>query len=85
MWSPRFASNQSFLTPSLTEDGKPYGPYRYEEIMREYYYISKYTHTTYNDVLMMSPSERQLMLRNIVEDMKHQNEQISKSLASKKK
>lgn len=82
MWLQRFASNQNFLDPSLTKDGKPYGPIRYDEIIHECYLISKHIHTSYNDLLDITPTEREALLRHITEDIKRQNEAIE---AAKKK
>lgn len=84
MWLQRFASNQNFLIPQLTEDGKPYGPKRYGEIAKECYLISKHTHTSYNEVLEISPMERQIILKNITDDLQKQSDQI-KELEAKRK
>ena len=85
MWLPRFASNQNFLTPTLTSDGKPYGPQRYEEIVKECYLISRYIHTSYNDLLDVTPTERMLLLKNISNEIKKQNERIEEMKAQRKK
>ena len=85
MWLPRFASNQSFLTPLLTEDGRPYGPIRYEQIVKECYLISKHINTSYGEVLDITPMERQMLLKDIADDLKKQNEQIEKIKAKNKK
>ena len=76
MWLQRFASNQSFLTPQLTEDGRPYGPIRYEEIVKECYLISRHINTSYNEILDISPIERHMLLKNIAEELKRQNEKL---------
>ncbi len=69
-------------------DGKPYGPIRYEEIMRECYYISKFTNTSYNDTLDITPSERAMILRFIEQDAKRKadnEERIAEEVKAKMK
>ena len=48
----------SFLDPQTSNDGTPYGPKRYKEIVRECWYISDNLHTSYTDVLDLSFQER---------------------------
>ena len=48
----------SFLDPQTSSDGKPYGPKRYKEIVKECWYISDNLHTSYTDVLDLSFIER---------------------------
>jgi diketogulonate reductase-like aldo/keto reductase len=66
------------LDPQLTKDGKPYGPQRYKQIVKECYYITKNTNTSYSDILMMHPSEREFMLEFITDEMKRMQEQMDK-------
>lgn len=82
-WYP-FASQVNFLDPQLTNDGKPYGPYRYKEIIRECYYISKTINTSYNDLLKITPIERQYLLSFIVEDINKEKEMIEKAKKERK-
>ena len=65
---PPFDLHQSSIPPQLTDDGKPYGPTRYKELMREAYCIIKNTNVTYNDVLGMSPTERRMILSFLVDE-----------------
>lgn len=65
-------------------DGKPYGPVRYEQIVKECYLISKNTHIPYSDVLEMSPTERSLMLKFIVEEINRTQASIDKAKAEAK-
>lgn len=58
------------MDPQLTKDGKPYGPFRYKELVKECYFITKNTHTTYEDVLNMTPNERSLILSFLLEEAK---------------
>ena len=48
----------SFLDPQTSNDGTPYGPKRYKEIVKECWYISDNLHTSYTDVLDLSFQER---------------------------
>jgi hypothetical protein len=48
----------SFLDPQLSKDGKPYGPKRFKEIVKECWYISDNLNTSYTDVLDLSFQER---------------------------
>lgn len=51
------------MDPQLTKDGKPYGPYRYRQIVSECYYLSKNCHTSYTDIRdKTTPLERKIML-----------------------
>lgn len=64
----------NFLDPALTSDGKPYGPYRYEQIVEECYAISKRIHTSYNDIKQITPLERTYLLQFIRKDLERENE-----------
>ena len=57
----------SFLDPQLTSDGKPYGPKRYKEIVKECWYISDNLNTSYTDVLDLSFQERFYLIQYINE------------------
>ena len=59
--------DRSFLDPRTSEDGKPYGPKRYREIVRECWYVSDNTNTSYADVLDLSYIERSYLLMFIRE------------------
>lgn len=85
MLSPRFASQGSFLDPQLTNDVKPYGPWRYKEIVKECYFITKNTSTTYSDILQMTPTERGYILEFLQEEFKKQQEQLDKIKAEHNK
>lgn len=81
----RFASLQSFLDPELTSDGKPYGPYRYKQLVQERYLISKNMHIPYSDTGKITPSERKLILQFLVDDSKREREALEKVKNTKKK
>ena len=67
----------------MTDDGKPYGPWRYKQIVRESYIITKNTNTSYSDVLDMTPIEREYLIEFLAEDFKKQQEQIEQSKKNK--
>ena len=71
-----FAQPTNFLDPRLTSEGKLYAPIRFEEITKEIYLITKHTHNTYSDVLKMTPTERNYILKFIVADLQKQKEII---------
>ena len=64
-----FASGPSFLDPQLSNDGTPYGPKRYKEIVKECWYISDNLNTSYTDVLGLSYQER-IYLINCINEKK---------------
>lgn len=72
---PFFATAQNFLDPQFTKDGKPYGPVRYRELVKECYIISKNCNTPYTDVLKMSSKERQYFLSFLAEEFKRIEQQ----------
>ena len=63
----------------MTEDGHPYGPYRYKEIARERYLISKHTHTSYSDSGSITPIERGYLIEFIMEDLQRQKDAYEKA------
>ena len=62
-----FATQKSFLDPTLTSDGKPYGPWKYKEIVKELFIISKNTGTSYNELLLITPREKEYLQECIIE------------------
>lgn len=73
-------STRSFFDPNFNENGEPYGPERFKQIVKEQYLISKTINTSYLDLEKVTPQERTLLLRYIVED----NEKIMKKMSEKK-
>lgn len=67
------------MDPQSTNDGKPYGPSRYKDIVRERYIISKQTHTSYEDTKHITPLERGYILEFITEDLQRQKEMYDKA------
>ena len=68
----------SFLDQQTTDDGQPYGPIRYKEIVRERFFISKHSNISYSDTGKMSPTERELIKGFIISDLKEQQKIIDK-------
>ena len=64
----------NFLDPQLTSDGRPYGPVRFEQIVEECYVISSRIHTSYIDLVKISPLERTYLLKFIKRDLERENE-----------
>jgi len=65
----------------LTSEGKPYGPERYKEIVKERYYIAKQGNISYADTAKMTPQERDLIMKYIIEDLQNQQNIINQQLA----
>lgn len=64
------------MDQQLTSDGKPYGPIRYKELVRECYLISKNLNTSYTDVLMLTPREKDYIIEFIVQDAEQAKKMI---------
>jgi hypothetical protein len=73
----------NFLDPQLTSDGKPYGPARFEQIVEECYAISTRIHTSYTELLKITPLERTYLLKFIQRDLERENEIREKIMNSK--
>lgn len=78
MFCPFFASDQNFLDPQTTKDGKPYGPQRFTQIVQECWFISKHIHTSYNEILDISPTERKKLIDCIVNELKKTKDTLDK-------
>ena len=66
------------MDPKSTDDGRPYGPVRFEQIVRERYLISKHMNTSYNDVGEITPLERSYLIEYIERELRAQKEMIDK-------
>ena len=77
--------DRNFLDPPTSEDGSPYGPKRYKEIVRECWYISDNLNTSYTDVLDLSYVERIYLLRLINEKHEAAAEAIATAKANSSK
>ena len=73
-----FPTAQNFLDPQLTSDGKPFGPIRFRQIIKERYLISKHINTSYNDIGKITPTERLSLLQCIKDDLEMQQKERDK-------
>ena len=73
-----FASQVNFLDPLTTSDGEPYGPWKYKEIVKECYIISKSINTSYTDLMDISPIERRYMIEFLLDENKRTKEALDK-------
>ena len=80
-WRFPFASHLNFLDQQTTNDGRPFGPIRYKEIVKECYLISKNINTSYTDLLNITPVERNYMLQFLVEEAKEREDMLNKRRA----
>lgn len=81
----KFVQTWNFFDPRLTSDGKPYGPQRYKQIVKERYLISKHTHIGYEETLHITPTERAYLLQFIIDDLKFEQEKINEMKQKVKK
>lgn len=65
------------MGPRFDKDGNPTGPIEYEQIVKERYYISKRTNTSYLDVGDISVLERRLLMKFITEEVKQEQDFIA--------
>lgn len=77
----RFATILSFLDPQKSDSGEDYGPFRYREIVKERYLISKHINTSYVELSRVTPLERRYLLEFINDSAKADKEYIE-SLAT---
>lgn len=81
-----FSTNQHFLDPQTTNDGKPYGPWRYKKIVEECFYISHQIHTSYTDLMKISPRERVYLIEFLnkeAEQLQKAREESNKNIQKK--
>ena len=81
---PFFASGPSFLDPQLSKDGRPYGPKRFKEIVKECWFISDNLNTSYTDVLDLSYQERVYLVDAINQKFEESNKQLEATIAQAK-
>lgn len=82
-WCPHFASQVNFLDQQTTNDGKPYAPIRYKELVRNCFLVSMEINTSYNDLLQITPRELNYMLEFIKEKRQKEIEAIEKARAER--
>ena len=69
----------------MTKDGKPYGPWRYKQIVKECYLISKNCNTSYTDIMNITPLERDYLLNFVADEFKRSQEIINKNKSKNEK
>lgn len=74
----------SFLDPQISKDGKPYGPKRFKEIVKECWFISDQIHTSYSEVLDMSTQER-IYIAECIHNKNEATKRALEELRAKKK
>ena len=82
-WLCPFASHLNFLDPQTTINGEPYAPIRYKEIVKECYLISKNINTSYNELLEITPTERNYMLEFLLDEAKQREAVMQKRKAER--
>ena len=82
---PPFASPQNFLDPTLTNDGKPYGPRRYRELVTECYYIAKNSNTPYQEIIKITPTERAHLIELIKDEQERNREALEAAMSKNSK
>ena len=80
-----FALGPSFLDPQTTSDGKPYGPYRYKQLVKECYLLAKNTNTPYTSLMDITPTEKNELLNLILEENQKSQEAMAKIKAENKR
>ena len=66
-------------------NGKPYGPYRYKQLIKECYIIAKNTNTPYTALMDITPTEKNELLNLIIEDNQKSQEAMEKLKAENRK
>lgn len=74
----------SSLDPQTTNNGQPYGPIRYKEIVKERWFIAKQSNIGYSDTAEMTPTERGYILEFISEEYQKTKEAIEQRQAELK-
>ena len=67
----------------MMNNGVPYGPHRYKEIVKECYLITRNMNTSYEEIMNMNPLEREYLLKFLADEIQRTNDEIKE--ANKKK
>lgn len=78
-----FALHQSFLDPQLTEDGRPYAPIRFRELVKECYLLTRNLNTSYTHTLSITPTERKYLISFLVDEVKQRDARRAEVSANK--
>lgn len=70
-----------------TDNGEeiPYGVWKFNELVRECYFISDNIHTSYKDLLEITPKEKSLLIKYINDKNKAEKDALEKMKQTKKK
>lgn len=77
-----FDTRQNFLDPEFDENGELYAPKKYKQLVNECYLISKNCNTSYNEVLQITPSEKELIIGFMLKEAKEAEENLKKTRES---
>ena len=69
----------------MTNDGKPYGPWKYKQLVRECYLISKNSNLTYEEALRRTPTERQYIMEEIQREFEKTEQELEAAKKNRKK
>lgn len=69
----------------MTSDGKPVAGILYENIVKERYIISKQLNTSYTDTASITPTERKMLMKYIIDDAKRRKEDMEAAKQSRSK
>ena len=69
---------RNFFDPRWSSDGKPYGPERYKQIVHERYLLTKKLNTSYTDTASITPTERNLLLQFLKDDLQRESDAIAR-------
>ena len=73
-----FASLQSSLDPQKTNEGKPYAPQRFKEIVRECYFLTRNANISRKDVMDMTPTERSYFIEFVLDEAQKTKEHMER-------
>ena len=60
----------------MMNNGVPYGPHRYKEIVKECYLITRNMNTSYEEIMNMNPLEREYLLKFLADEIQRTNDEI---------
>lgn len=78
-----FSNQHQLIKDSDTGEEMPYGVWKFNQIVKECYFISDNIHTSYTDLLNITIKEKNLLIKYINEKNKAERDAIEK--AKKKK
>lgn len=67
-----------------TPDGKLYCPQLFKKLVNDCYIISKFIHTSYNELLQLSVIEKNYLLDFIKQDKEQESKQIQENIQNMK-